>query len=56
MSGLDTDVVVHRLLLKLDCKPVKQKLRRMQAMKIKEEVVKHYNARFLEVVIFWGGQ
>ncbi|KAI5425842.1 hypothetical protein KIW84_031605 [Lathyrus oleraceus] len=43
MSGLDTDIVVHRLPLRADCPPVKQKLRRTRpemAMKIKEEVQK----------------
>ena len=41
MPGLDTDIVVHKLPLRADCPPVKQKLRRTppeMAMKIKEEV------------------
>jgi hypothetical protein len=41
MSGLDTDIVVHKLPLRADCPPVKQKLRKTRpemAMKIKEEV------------------
>lgn len=53
MPGLDTDVVVHRLPLGPDCKPIKQELRRMKsewAMKIQEEMVKQYNAGLLEVV------
>jgi hypothetical protein len=29
MSGLDTNTVVHRVLLVKGCKPVKQKLRRI---------------------------
>ncbi|KAI5403445.1 hypothetical protein KIW84_050858 [Lathyrus oleraceus] len=43
MPGLDTDIVVHKLPLRSDCPPVKQKLRRTRpdmAMKIKEEVQK----------------
>lgn len=37
MPGLDTDIMVHRLPLKKDCLPIKQKLRRTRpdmAMKI----------------------
>lgn len=43
MPGLDTNIVVHRLPLKDECPPVKQKLRRTRpdmAIKIKEEVQK----------------
>lgn len=43
MPGLDTDIVEHRLPLKPECPPVKQKLRRTHpdmAQKIKEEVQK----------------
>jgi len=43
MPGLDPDVVEHRLPLKPECPPVKQKLRRSHpdmALKIKEEVRK----------------
>ena len=43
MPGLDTNIVVHRLPLKPECPPVKQKLRRTHpdmALKIKEEVQK----------------
>ncbi|KAI5430834.1 hypothetical protein KIW84_035096 [Lathyrus oleraceus] len=50
MPGLDTDIVVHRLPLKEDCPPVKQKLRRTRpemAVKIKEEVQKQLDAGFL---------
>lgn len=53
MSTLDIDVVVHRFPLRPDSNPVKQKLRRKKpewTVKIKEEVVKQYNAGFLEVV------
>lgn len=52
IPGLDTYIVVHRLPLKEDYPPVKQKLRRTQsdmAIKIKEEVQKHFDAGFLEV-------
>ncbi|KAI5445263.1 hypothetical protein KIW84_013485 [Lathyrus oleraceus] len=41
MPGLDSEIVEHRLPLKPECLPVKQKLRRMHpdmAVKIKEEV------------------
>lgn len=43
MSGLDTNIVEHCLPLKLECPPVKHKLRRSRpdmALKIKEEVKK----------------
>jgi len=43
MSGLDHEVVEHRLPLKPECPPVKQKLKRSHpemALKIKEEVRK----------------
>ena len=52
MSGLDTDIVVHRLLLREEYVPVKQKLRRVKLemlLKIKEEVKKQLDAEFLEV-------
>lgn len=44
MSGLDTDIVVHKLPLKPGCLPVKQNLRRTRpnmSLKIKEEFRKH---------------
>ena len=50
MSGLDIDIVVHRLPLKPECPQIKQKLRRTRpdmALKIKEEVQKHIDAGFL---------
>ena len=52
MLGLDTDIVVHRLPLREECAPVKQKLRRVKPemlLKIKEEVKKQLDAGFLEV-------
>ena len=52
MSGLDTDIVVHRLPLREECRSVKQKLRKVKPemlLKIKEEVKKQLDTRFLEV-------
>ncbi|KAK8695024.1 hypothetical protein V6N13_072566 [Hibiscus sabdariffa] len=52
MPGLDTDIVVHKLPTKPDCKPVQQKLRRMRTgmtLKIREEVQKQLDAGFLKV-------
>ena len=55
MPGLDTDIVVHRLPTKEDCPPVKQKVRRMHpemSEKIKAEVMKQFNSRFLAVTSY----
>jgi len=52
MPGLDPDIVQHKLPLKSECSPIKQRLRRMKpemALKIKEEVEKQFNAGFLAV-------
>jgi len=52
MLGLDPDIVQHKLPLKLECPPIKQKLRRMKlevSLKIKDEVEKQFNAGFLAV-------
>ena len=52
MLGLDIDIMVHRLPLRKECAPVKQKLRRVKPemlLKIKEEVKKQLDAGFLEV-------
>ena len=52
MPGFDTDIVVHRLPLREECAPVKQKLRKVKPemlLKIKEEVKKQLDAGFLEV-------
>ena len=52
MPGLDTDIVVHRLPLREECAPVKQKLKRVKPemlLKIKEEVKMQLDAGFLEV-------
>ncbi|KAI5436220.1 hypothetical protein KIW84_022621 [Lathyrus oleraceus] len=50
MTGLDSEIVEHRLLLKPECPPVKQKLRRTHpdmVVKIKEEVQKQIDVGFL---------
>jgi len=52
MPGLDADIVQHKLPLKPECPPIKQKLRRMKpemTLKIKEEVEKQFNTGFLAV-------
>ena len=52
MPGLDTDIMVHRLPLREECMPVKQKLRKVKPemlLKTKEEVKKQLGAGFLEV-------
>jgi len=52
MPGLDSNIVQHRLPLKPECPPIKQKLRRMKPevpLKIKEEVEKQFNAGFLTI-------
>ncbi|KAL0533834.1 hypothetical protein IC582_028105 [Cucumis melo] len=52
MSGLSTDIVVHRVPLKPECNPVRKKLRKMKPdvlIKIKEEVQKQIEAGFLTV-------
>jgi ribonuclease HI len=55
MPGLDTDIVVHKLPLKPECPPIKQKLRRTRpdmAVKIREEVKKQFDAGFLAVATY----
>ena len=52
MPGLDIDIMVHRLPLREECIPVKQKLRRVKLemlLKIKEEVKKQLDAGFLKM-------
>lgn len=52
MPGLHTNIVVHKLPLKPKCLPVKKKLRRTRpdmSLKIREEVRKQLDARFLVV-------
>ena len=51
MPSLDIDIVVHRLPLREECAPVKQKLRRVKPemlLKIKEEVKKQLDTGFLK--------
>ncbi|KAA3460439.1 hypothetical protein EPI10_027100 [Gossypium australe] len=53
MPRLSTDIAVHRIPVKEECKPVQQKLRTMRpdvAVKIREEVKKQFDAGFLKVV------
>ena len=55
MPGLDTDIVEHRLPLKPECPPIKQKSRRTHpdmAVKIKEGVLKQINAGFLVTSVY----
>jgi len=52
MPGLDPNIVQHKLPLKSECSPVRQKLRRLKpemSLKIKEEVKKQFDAGFLDV-------
>ena len=52
MLGLDTKIMVQTLSLIEGCKPVKQKLRTIPdiLIKVKEEVKKQWDVRFIEVV------
>ena len=55
MSGLDTDIMVHKIPLKPECKFVTQALRRMKPeviVKIKEEVEKQLKAGFVSTVTY----
>ena len=55
MSGLDTDIVVHRLPTKEDCPLVKQNVRRMRpdiSENIQAEVMKQFNVGFLVVTSY----
>lgn len=55
MPGLDTDIVKHNLPLKAEFKPVKEKLRRIKPvwlLKIREEVMKEFEAGFLRVASY----
>jgi hypothetical protein len=52
MPGLDPSIVEHKLPLKPECPPIKQKLRQMKpemSLKIREEVRKQFDAGFLAV-------
>ncbi|KAE8662571.1 No pollen germination related 2 [Hibiscus syriacus] len=51
MPGLSTDIVIHKLPINPEYKPIQQKLRRMRPemlLQIKEEVMKQINAGFLQ--------
>ncbi|XP_017640449.1 uncharacterized protein LOC108481891 [Gossypium arboreum] len=53
MPGLSSDIIVYCLPIRVDCKPVQQKLRRMRpniVLKIKEEVKKQFDAGFFQVI------
>ena len=53
MPGLDRDIAEHHIPTYPEVRPVKQKLRRLRpewAEKIREEIAKHIQANFLEVV------
>jgi len=55
MPGLDTEIVMHRILVKPECPPVQQAFRRMKSeiiLKIKEEVEKQLKASFLTVIAY----
>jgi len=55
MPGLDSNLVEHRLVLKPGASPVKQKLRRLHpsmALKVKEEIDKLHQAKFIRVVLY----
>ena len=52
MLRLSIKIVEHQLPMKLECRPVQQKLKRVKPkilLKIKEEVKKQFDAGFLEV-------
>ena len=54
MPGLDTEIVVHRILVKPECPPVWQALRRMKSdiiLKIKE-VEKQLKVSFLTAIAY----
>ena len=55
MSGLDTDIMVHRLSMKEGCSPIKKKvccMRPEMLEKIKAEVMKKFNTGFLVVTSY----
>ena len=55
MPGLDVDIVVHKIPLKPECKPIRQALRQMKLeviLKIKKEVEKQLKAGFLSTVTY----
>ena len=55
MPGLDTEIVVHKIPIKLECPSVWQALRRMKfeiILKIKEEVEKQLKVGFLTAIAY----
>ena len=53
MPNIDKDIAQHYIPTKEECKPVKQKLRRLMpkwAQLVKEDIETHIKAKFLEVV------
>ena len=55
MPGLNTKIVVHRILVKPKWPPVRQVLRKMKSeiiLKIKEEIEKQLKASFLTVIAY----
>ena len=55
MLGLDTDIVVHHILMKEALPPIKQKvhhMRREMSEKIKAEVMKQFDVGFLAVTSY----
>ena len=55
MPGLPTSLVEHRIDLKPDAKPVRQKPRRYHpdvALKVKEEISKLLKAKFIRTVVY----
>ena len=55
MPGLDTEIIVHRIPVKTECRLVQQALWRMKSeivLKIKEEVEKQLKASFLTTIAY----
>ena len=55
MPGLDTKIIIHKILVKSECLLVRQALRRMKSeiiLKIKEEVGKQLKAGFLTAIAY----
>ena len=53
MPGIATDLVVHNLGLKVNAKPIKQKLQKMNPMitlMVKEELQKLLDAKFIQSI------
>ena len=57
MLELDTEIIIHRILVKFECSSVQQAFRRMRTkiiLKIKEEVEKQLKADFLTVIAYFN--